>query len=251
MNRKMIQFKFAEVKQELVAITSLSKDYIDDASHFVLPRFATLLADIQNDGGTGRWEIPEAKPLVTRRSIGEYEPGGKKGLRIFAAISCVWEITGASTKLKKASPAEFAISGLASTRVRVWRELDDGTTEQYAMWRMEIGDLAAPGCHFHVQILGEEDAGQFPKSLPVPRLPGLPATPLLVIEYVLGELFQDHWKHSVGQKSDALQMWRGIQSERFRRFFSWQDKAAEQLKLGSPWTTLKFLKPEVDLFTRS
>ncbi|MDP9238951.1 MAG: hypothetical protein M3P30_16410 [Chloroflexota bacterium] len=245
----MIRFKFADVQQELIAIRSLSKDYIEDASqHFVLRQFETLLVDIQKRGGKGCWEIREKHPLVTRRSVGEYEPGGKKGLHVFATISCIWEITCVGGAPKKVPATHFEITGKASTKVRIWRALKDGATTPIAMWRMEIGDRAAPGCHFHVQVLGETDDGQFPKSLPVPRLPGLPATPLLVIEYVLAELFQDEWRQTTGKKSDELTMWRGIQSERFQRFFGWQQDAVKGLKSGSPWTALKLLKPDVDMF---
>lgn len=248
-----MKFRFADVFLELESMLTLSKPYIDASSHFVLPQFRTGLQGIQSSRQvSARWEIPEEKPLVTRPSQGEYEPDSNGGLSVFAEISCIWEISCVPTKSSKTLPSEFELHGLASTKVRIKQVNEDGSTQCAAMWRMEIGDSSAPGCHFHVQVLGELQDGPFPKSLPVPRLPGLPATPLLVVEYVLAEMFQDEWQRSVvGQKRPELQMWRGIQSQRFKRFLEWQGEIVSSTSLGSPWTELKVKKPDADLFTKA
>ncbi len=115
------------------------------------------------------------------------------------------------------------------------------------MWRMEIADDASPGCYFHVQVLGEEDRPPFPKSLSVPRLPGFFVTPPFVLEFVLGELFQDEWKREAVRESDSLKMWRPIQLKRLANFLRWQrDKLRDSQ--GSPWVVLKSLQPDANLF---
>jgi len=48
----------------------------------------------------------------------------------------------------------FRVTGNASTKVSILQSREDGR-EQLAMWRFEIGHDTAPGCHFHVQVLGE------------------------------------------------------------------------------------------------
>ena len=52
-----------------------------------------------------------------------------------------------------------------------------------------------PGCFFHASILGESkiEGDLFPKSLSVPRFPSIFFTPVGVMEFVLGELFQQEW----------------------------------------------------------
>jgi hypothetical protein len=116
---------------------------------------------------------------------------------------------------------------------------------------MEIGNDDSPGCHFHCQILGESQQVPFPRAVPVPRLPGLFASPAFAFEFVLGEIFQDSWiQESVASISHA-QRWRTIQRDRLLKFFDWQQKHLKSPSVASPWVQLKQLKPESDLFLPS
>src|SRR5436190_1532122 len=87
------------------------------------------------------------------------------------------------------------------------RSFDWGIPAEIAMWRMEVGDARSPGCHFHVQVLGEAEVAPFPKSLSVPRLPAVHSTPPAVIEFVLGELFQATWDKHVAARSVHVKRW--------------------------------------------
>lgn len=137
--------------------------------------------------------------------------------------------------------------GQASTVVRLYEGDPGNPVKELAMWRMEIGDDASPGCHFHVHALGDRPDPPFPHSLPIPRLPGLLVSPMAVFEFVLAELFQNRWrKHAARETADLLR-WQSVQRVRLRNVLMWQ---ADQLKTltGSPWTALKSQKPPANLF---
>ena len=116
------------------------------------------------------------------------------------------------------------------------------------MWRMEIGDSGSPGCHFHVQILGQTQEIPFPKSLSVPRIPSLIMTPAAVLEFVLAELFQDEWARQVGRNGADLKRWAAIQKKRWQNLLNWKLEVVSTS--ASPWTTMKSEKPNVDLFIK-
>lgn len=126
---------------------------------------------------------------------------------------------------------------------------DNGSRgEELAMWRIEIGDDASPGCHFHVQIRGEDEEGPFPKRLSVPRLPTCLASPMAALEFLLAELFQEAWLRHVSAETDALRQWRAIQRDRLEKLFAWQTQTVSRVNQTSPWSTLKLAKPPADLF---
>ena len=117
------------------------------------------------------------------------------------------------------------------------------------MWRVEVGDDNAPGCTFHIQVLGECLDPPFPKSLSVPRFPSILTTFGDVLEFVLGELFQDDWKKHVNQQSRYVESWRPFQKKRFSRIFNWQENLIKESQGGSPWMSLKQAQPPETLFT--
>ena len=118
------------------------------------------------------------------------------------------------------------------------------------MWRLELGADDSPGCYFHVQILGDSNDTPFPSSIPIPRLPSLFVTPMSVIEYVLGEIYQDEWAQETARRTDDLLHWRRLQQQRLQCLFTWyQDKT--QGSLSSPWMNLKSAKPDESMFIRN
>jgi hypothetical protein len=123
--------------------------------------------------------------------------------------------------------------------------LHDSETEVDAalsMWRMEVGAHDSPGSCFHAQVLGTKPFPPFPKSLPVPRLPIFPPTPMACLEFLLSELFQLRWSEEVQRGTQPANMWRGIQRRRLCSFLGWQLKAVEQ-STGSPLVELKLFPP--------
>lgn len=245
-----IEFGFQEVISEIAAIARIAEAYLAPTSQFVLPQLRTELENIQSatTDGTWQWGIKNHQPLVTRVSRGDYQPNSQGEHNVFAEVTSVWEVRRIRPAGKKTKPADrFALDGLASTRVRIFKELPQGGKEQIAMWRMEVGDDASPGCHFHVQVLGEDEAGPFPHSLDVPRLPGLISTPTAVIEFVLAELFQDDWPKHLATRAADVNRWGPIQKRRLGAILDWQRGVVEKAPT-SPWSTLKSSRPPSSLF---
>ncbi len=243
-----IQFEFRELREEIDAISALARDFVTPGSDRVFGEMKASLATIQSSRGSRvvPWMISEEFPLRTIASEGEYERGKRGRYSVFAELTSVWEIRPIKPPKKAMLPKGFALDGKASTRIRLIQKDDE---RELAMWRLEIGDDASPGCHFHTQVLGQTEAVPFPKALSVPRLPFFLATPTVALEYVLGELFQDRWEREGLREGDELQVWRRIQSKRLGRLLAWQSQELTKPSgLGSPWIRLKKLKPEAALF---
>ena len=189
---------------------------------------------------TVNWEISSKFPLRTLPSEGEYEPGSRGRHIVCAEITSVWSIKPLGSRSPKDQRSrKFVLDGKASTKVRL---INCENNEELAIWKFEIGDDNSPGCHFHVQILGEKSEPPFPSSLPIPRLPSLLTTFGDALEFVLGELFQDEWKSYIARKASHLKRWRPIQRDRLISLLNWQKNEIESSS-GSPWMTLKLAKP--------
>jgi hypothetical protein len=183
-------------------------------------------------------------------SPGYYEPTGRTGaIHVYAKIRGKWEVRpiGQNSKKEKGGQKRcLEFCGFASTRIELYEKGVD--TIPIAMWRMELGDSLSPGCYFHVQVLGEGES-PFPKAVSVPRLPSLFITPMAVVEYVIGELFQDRRGHAVAEENWDILHWRSLQKERFIRLFNWQKSSLEGA-ISTPWMTLKAAKPPGELFLK-
>jgi hypothetical protein len=246
-----LRFHFADVINEIVAIEKVAEPFLEAHSLRHLQQLRTMLGNLQVTAHekTVRLEIPAADPLVTRISFGSYQTDDQGAHNVFAELSCVWEIRRIPPKGKKAAKADvFELTGLASTAVRVFkREADGAKGPLEALWRMEIGDSESPGCHFHVQVMGETDDRPFRKSIDVPRLPGVLVTPPSVIEFVLGELFQKAWVQHASAQTPHLQRWIPIQQRRLTAVLGWHADVVSRA-ISSPWSTLKKAKPDPGLF---
>jgi len=248
-----IEFTFSEIDEEIDALSKVAAGFIAKRSSRVLGDLRTMLNGIRSApaGRSHFWNIPEGGPLCTEPSWGDYEPGSEGQHNVFASVTSTWQIEPLGQHNPGSRPhRKFTLVGIASTRIRIIKGTPDEPQEELAMWRMEVGDDASPGCHFHVQVLGEQDVPPFPHSLSIPRLPGLAITPMAAFEFVVGELFQDKWREHAGNETNDMKRWQPIQRRRLIRLLQWQ-KAAVENASGSPWTALKIAKPEADLFSRS
>jgi hypothetical protein len=244
-----LEFRFDQMINELQSIHKLAGPLIPAESRSVLKELREELRGFSTSQTESQynWVISEKRPLRTNQSRGQYERGDRAGRHnVTAEITSKWQISRVPDGLGRRPAKIFTVSGNASTRIRL---RDSSTDQQLAMWRFELGADTSPGCYFHVQILGEDEDTQFPSSLPVPRLPSLIFTPAAVLEFALGELFQDEWPKQLLKNQADVARWRKVQSSRFIRLFQWQ---TECVKEGvSPWISLKFSKPSADLFSRN
>lgn len=228
-----LRFRVADLRNELINLNTLARPKLPRAQHDRLRRLADELLRFSQQAGTTTWGWPEEDPLVLAESAGAYQPDRRGAEHIVAEIDAKWE-------LRRVDNRTVEVAGPATVRVR-FNEGDLG------MWRMELGDDHAPGCFFHVQILGQDETRPWPKSVDVPRLPGIVATPASVVEFVLGELFQDDWPKDVNRSRSAARQWQGVQRCWWTAMLGWQREIAAQAE-GSPWAAIKAAKPDRDLF---
>jgi len=227
-----IEFMHSDLVREVELMSKLAAPFVTAETHW---RFGRIKGELQNlaQGRDLAWEIPLESPLVTEPSYGDYEvkQGGKGTHAVVARVSFLWHVRGVG------SPLRVRITGNATTRLTLVDALTEPATE-LAMWRLGVGGPDSPGCCFHIQVLGNRDAPPFPHSLPVPRLPSFPATPMGAFEFVLGEIFQAGWNQRVGRNEPSARDWRGIQRPRWQAFLLWQHDAVSRTS-ASPWIALK------------
>lgn len=234
---------------ELEAFSHIAEKFIATESRQVLSQFKGTLETYRDQPTQHKfdWQIRPANPLRTTVSPGGYEMGSKGAHHIFAEIDALWRIQRVPGKKKNDRSEFFKLVDIGSTRVRLFCVPQGKKPKrEIAMWRMEVGDAQSPGCHFHTQILGEQSRFPFPKSLSIPRLPGLLLTTAAVTEFVLAELFQEDWAKHVSADTPHLQRWAPIQNKRLKKMLNWELGLLN--KGGSPWTTLKRNKPDESLF---
>ena len=244
-----LEFSFKEVLDEIHAFDRIANRFIAGESAGVLRAFYESLRRIRDARSTDRqrWEIPRRQPVRTIPSVGEYEPGGHGEHTVYAELSCLWEITPVVPR-KQSHPLQiFRLTGIASTEVHLF-ESRDGEPRELGTWKMEIGDNASPGCHYHVQMRRDVADPPFPRSLSIPRFPIFFVSPLLALEFVVAELFQEEWPRQLRETSE-LGRWRSIHLQRLDQFFVWQlTEVRRGYRLGTPLLQLKALKPESALF---
>jgi hypothetical protein len=248
-------FSFQEMLDELQAMALIGSEFLTAGTQqAAIPNVIATLESIRaaRPRVPKPWSVAPERSVRTIESIGEYEQGGRRGAHtVFGELTFIWDILcpqepGPSSRPQK----NFALSGRASTIIRVIASAGDGNERELAMWRVEIGDSAAPGCHFHTQIEGERAEPPYPHSLSVPRLPTILITPMAALEFLLGELFQSRWQQHAAAETAEMQRWKPIQKERLLRLFEWQ-KLCVRGCMGSPWTAFKAHKPAAGLFVET
>lgn len=244
-----LEFKFAEVREEIDSFGKLARDFIEAGSDRILRDYADFLEHVRNNPSKDdrTWQIEKTRPLRTTISTSYDRKAGRK---LCGSMSTIWQIRHLPEQGTKKRPRPcFQLVGKASTILRLIEVDADGSEQDAAMWRAEIGDQSSPGCHFHLQILGEQPSAPFPKHVPVPRLPSLCVSPMIALESLLAELFQDEWRRTT--MSAQSSPWHGVQRRRLQALFEWQLKQVKESPgHGSPWSFLKTRKPPADLFTK-
>lgn len=227
-----LRFNFREMQMELEALRNVARPFLERGSDQTFMQLRSQLENIQHDPGHAHaWEIPQRAPLRTRPSDGHYEVSGRGKHSVVGTLSFIWEITA------ERKTGTFALTGNASTRIGLFDVACDPELP-LGSWRMEIGDAASPGYCFHAQIRGQSDDPPFPESLPVPRLPVFPPTPMAALEFLLGELFQTGWRREAGKRTTHTKQWGSIQVRRLKALLDWQRRTIDNAA-GSPWVALK------------
>ncbi len=243
-----LEFSFDEVVAEIKVMGNIAKSFIRPESAYVLPQFVDDLESIRSSQAdrTFEWQIPQTAPLQTVTSRGQYETAGRMGSEhVFAEVTNIWQI--ARVRQRRRESARFRLTGKASTKIRIRRDNNAGRFQDIAMWRIEMGAADSPGCHFHIQVLGENTKRPFPRTLCIPRFPSIFVTPTLALDFVLGELFQEEWARRMSEQSSDMNTWSRIQSSRFKRLFKWHSDAITA-NSGSPWLAIKRSKPASEMF---
>ena len=233
-------FSFKDMLMECEVIKAYAQRFLDRTTVGLIDEARGNLEAIQARGSTtetARWSIPEARPLQTLWSEGDSKPDKKSAHHIRGEFSFVWEIRPLDEK-PWVRRSHFVLDGLASTVV----SLMDKGKKCLAQWTVDIGDRQSPGTHFHSQVK-KFGSAPFPDGLDIPRLPVLPMSPFFVLEFAIGELFQDKWQRHARADSNEARLWRGIHEPRLRRFFTWQLALLSSPSVGSPWIGLKLAKP--------
>lgn len=241
-------FSFKELLMECEVIKTFAHRFLDSTTVAILDEAKGNLQTIQARGSTTDttpWSIPEVRALRTVWSEGDSKPERKASHHIRGEFSFVWQIRPLDEKPFR-SRSHLVLDGLASSTVSF---VDKGKS-CISQWTVDVGDHQSPGMHFHSQVKRFGSA-PYPASLDVPRFPAYPMSPFLVLEFAIGELFQDKWKrHAVADSADAKR-WRSIHEPRLRRFFQWQINRLEKTPVGSPWMALKLAKPDAGLLVEA
>jgi len=234
---QILRLGVSDMRQEIEAVSKLASGFLSTQGQRRLEQAKHELATAVAHPERGFiWQVSRDEPIWTKQSRAEYErkPGGaaQKGSEVLGALSFSWQMRTGPKPVK-----DLFLTGNATCMLR----LHDSESEEDAalsMWRMEVGAHDSPGCCFHTQVLGTKSHPPFPKSLPVPRLPIFPPTPMACLEFLLSELFQLRWSEEVHRGTQPASMWRGIQSRRLSSFLRWQLKTIEKSS-GSPLVDLK------------
>ena len=241
-------FKFSELIDATRMLKEIARDFLDPNTTYALDQLRNSLEGVWSANQDQEFKL-KLSELRTNPSKGDYEISNRKGkLEVYAAITGTWDVRplGDNPKKQKAKMKRLLeFCDIASTKVELYD--CQNPTRRLAMWRMELGAEDHPGSYFHIQVLGDSNDLPFPKAIPVPRLPSMFVTPMVVVEYVLGELFQDRWHETVARDIPDVTQWRELQRKRFRRLFDWHKEQLDK-RLSSPWMNLKAAKPDGRMF---
>ena len=253
-----LRYKIAELINEVKLMQAMAAGFLAENAITVLERLIQQFETLRYRSHAATIGVDPAWPITTRVCNGGYERnngGDRKDL--FGELFFKWELLPVGSAKRK---LEADVVGIASSVARL--KIDHlGTKAVIASWRMEFGDSTSPGAFFHAQIpdtLGgtapKDDSTSpqmWPSWLPVPRLPIPAMTPMLALEFLLAEIFQESWPKHLVSGGHSVDGWRALQRQRYVRFFEWQQKNAMVSGQGSPLLAMKAAKPPSDMFLGS
>ena len=231
---------------ECAVFKTYAHGFLDSATTRMIDEARCNLQSIKVESSavkTTRWSIPEDRPLYTAWSNGESKPDKKSAHHVRGEFSFVWQIRPLDER-PFLGRSHFVLDGLASTLVKIV----DKDDQCIAKWSVDVGDHQSPGIHFHSQVI--QVGGVPSNSLDIPRFPAILMSPFLVLEFAIGELFQDRWRRHATTDSKGSRDWRGIHKPRLERFYSWQLEQVSSDYSCTPWMRLKLAKPAPDLLVK-
>jgi hypothetical protein len=217
-----MRFALDALTRELDLIGDLCQPFLERESAHELRQARWRLQGLEFPSTGRSWSIDT--PLRTIRSTGDYATDGLGEHTVRANIRTLWEID-------RPDRHTVTIRDNVSTSIAITTEAGE-----IARWTMDLAVVdSAPGCGLHAQV--KHSAGWFPHGLDVPRIPVFIPTLGAVLEYVLGELFQQKWTSHVAGHASASS-WRGLQLEAWRQWLDWQRKIVDNATV-SPWLDVK------------
>jgi hypothetical protein len=217
-----LRFELEALTNELDLIGRLANDFLEPASARGLQEARWRLHNFPYNDPSACWEIET--PLQTIQSDGGYRVSGRGSHTVRAEITTLWEIT-------RDERYTVCIRDNVSTSVAF--TTGDG---EIARFTMDIAAIpSAPGCGLHAQV--KESPHWFPSDLDVPRLPVFIPTLGSVLEFVLGELFQQQWTEHVSGHLNS-NSWRELQARLWKAWLDWQQQTVREATV-SPWLDLK------------
>lgn len=150
---------------------------------------------------SGKWEVPQLRPISTRVSEGSHQRDDRGAHHLSAHVSWQWNL-----HFRKGRTIEIA--GLASMDVIVKKHNAAGESEALRL-NFDIGVEGGPGPAYHAQVkaVGGTSMKFDGSDLDVPRIASIVLTPGECIELVLSELFQDAWPRAVSAQSAYTSVW--------------------------------------------
>ena len=255
-----IKYQVRELEREVRLMRRLAEPFLQSDSLGVLDSLYSQLESLRSRTAPLRLEVPPSWPIRTIMCNGGYErnEGGRQET-LHAELALAWEFRPLGQSSKKTGAHRLVeVAGKASTVATLHVTHSEGSST-VASWRMEFGDDESPGAHFHVQIPDTLTSGSdseapleeyemWPAWLPVPRLPIPAFTPMLALEYVLAEIFQDRWPAHLASGPYEVGEWRSLQRGRLSAYFQWQHDNSNSEDTLSPLVAVKNAKPPPDLF---
>ena len=238
-----LHLTFSELERECSTIRSFARRFIDQRTSHQFDMLLSTLVGIKKEGVAGRsykWQVPHNEPIKTVNSIGHYQPDGNGALTLRAELSFLWEITPLVAD-RGIRTGRFEVVGVSSTQLN----LVDSNEELRACWTVDLGAQDSQGTYFHSHIKPTQARQDDPD---IPRLPSHLFSPFQVLEFALGELFQEDWARTATAETEPVRQWSGIQRPRFKKLYQWQLERIEAAM--SPTISLKLAKPHSELLVR-
>ena len=250
-----LRYKINDLVREVRLMRNMAIGFLAEDAIDLLSQLENQIEVLHHHSQATSILINPDRPITTRECNGGYERNcGGKRRDLFGELFFKWELQPLGTSKRK---MEAAVTGIASSVARL-KISQQGAEVVIASWRMELGDSASPGAYFHAQIPDTIQAApstddstspqMWPLWLPVPRIPIPAMTPMLALEFLLAEIFQDRWPKHMASGGYEVDEWRTLQQARYVKFFEWQRKNAQASGQGSPLLTMKEAKPPPDLF---